>query len=171
MIYRHRGHGFVLLNELVHQTVVLVGGLLELADCVAEESIIVFFLCKRIYTHSEDRKCCCGVEGANIQPCSELRLLAMSGARRRGVRLPGLTDSPGNGASPRSNSPDVALDSQDDDPVRVNLAPRGTFDMFKHLRSLLCLLLSSFSALYPVPILQMRARLSQITSTTLPALP
>jgi hypothetical protein len=48
----------------------------------------------------------------------------MSGARRRGVRLPQL-DSPGNETSPRSLSPDAAGDSAEDDPVSAQL-PRGS---------------------------------------------
>jgi hypothetical protein len=51
----------------------------------------------------------------------------MSGTRRRGVRLPGL-DSPGNAASAGSVTPDVALDSGDDDPVECQL-PRGTVQL------------------------------------------
>lgn len=43
----------------------------------------------------------------------------MSGTRRRGVRLP-QPDSPGNENSVGSVTPDVALDSGDEDPVECN---------------------------------------------------
>lgn len=56
-------------------------------------------------------------------------LLAMSGARRRGVRLPAL-DSPPGGNSHRSLTPDLTTDNHtEDDPVCCNLT-RGDFDAY-----------------------------------------
>lgn len=87
----------------------------------------------------------------------------MSGARRRGVRLPGLADSPGNGTSPRSMSPDAALDSQhehEDDPVSyqsprghsllstiLNLRPHGLFLTYSSATSHVLILLRALQSL------------------------